>query len=325
MRVGIIGAGISGLACARDLQQHGYDVVLFEKSRGPGGRAATRRKDGFVWDIGATSIAPRGKRIEKVILQELPTEELVEITKPIFEHHNLRVTPGDSRKNVRRYTYRSGISKLGKLLAEGLDVRCETQVDGIERVGARYRVAAEEFDVVVLTPPTPQTSALLWTIDERRANGGVRYRSCLSIGLGFDHPLPNLAYHALVDAAGGHPLIWLSCESVKSPGRCPEGGASLVAQLSPGFSLSHYENSDAQLVETVLDFLDRIFGPSFHAPVASDVMRWKYSQPESLSLFPTVNPEGTRVVVTGDSVAGGRIEDAFESGLYASEHIRAIA
>ena len=41
-RIAIIGAGIAGLACARELVQHGHDVSVFEKSRGPGGRMPTR-------------------------------------------------------------------------------------------------------------------------------------------------------------------------------------------------------------------------------------------------------------------------------------------
>ena len=43
MRLAIIGAGISGLACADMLAANGTDVTLFDKSRGVGGRMATRR------------------------------------------------------------------------------------------------------------------------------------------------------------------------------------------------------------------------------------------------------------------------------------------
>lgn len=42
MRVAVIGAGVSGLSAARVLHDHGYQVRVFEKSRGLGGRAATR-------------------------------------------------------------------------------------------------------------------------------------------------------------------------------------------------------------------------------------------------------------------------------------------
>ncbi|MEL6898664.1 MAG: NAD(P)-binding protein, partial [Planctomycetota bacterium] len=42
-RVAIIGAGLGGLFAARTLTDFGFDVELFEKSRGVGGRLATRR------------------------------------------------------------------------------------------------------------------------------------------------------------------------------------------------------------------------------------------------------------------------------------------
>jgi predicted NAD/FAD-dependent oxidoreductase len=45
MRVGIIGAGIAGLACAQGLSRRGHEVVLYDKGRGPGGRMSTRRFD----------------------------------------------------------------------------------------------------------------------------------------------------------------------------------------------------------------------------------------------------------------------------------------
>jgi len=43
--VAVIGAGIAGAACARALTQAGHAVHVFDKSRGPGGRLATRRLD----------------------------------------------------------------------------------------------------------------------------------------------------------------------------------------------------------------------------------------------------------------------------------------
>ena len=42
-RVAIVGAGVAGLAAARRLAGHGIPVTVLEKSRGLGGRCATRR------------------------------------------------------------------------------------------------------------------------------------------------------------------------------------------------------------------------------------------------------------------------------------------
>ncbi len=48
----IIGAGIGGLATANLLAKAGYEVHVYEKEDGPGGRAGQFRKDGFTFDTG---------------------------------------------------------------------------------------------------------------------------------------------------------------------------------------------------------------------------------------------------------------------------------
>ncbi len=57
MRIAVIGAGLSGLACATALQEAGHRVAIFEKSVGVGGRMSTRRVDtvlgGTTFDHGA--------------------------------------------------------------------------------------------------------------------------------------------------------------------------------------------------------------------------------------------------------------------------------
>lgn len=52
-RVAVVGAGISGLACAYELQRAGCEVVVYEKDAHVGGRMSSRTHDGFIFDIGA--------------------------------------------------------------------------------------------------------------------------------------------------------------------------------------------------------------------------------------------------------------------------------
>ena len=57
----VIGAGMSGIACARALQAEGVPVRLIDKGRGIGGRMATRRTavagKTITFDHGAQSVS----------------------------------------------------------------------------------------------------------------------------------------------------------------------------------------------------------------------------------------------------------------------------
>jgi predicted NAD/FAD-dependent oxidoreductase len=317
VKIAIVGAGMCGLSVARALS--GHEVTVFEKNKRVGGRVSTFSQDGFIWDTGATSIAPRGKALEQVMLNELDTTDLVKVEKPIYIHRALRVLPGDPRRQHERYTYRKGIATLPRLLSAGMDIRLDTQVENIEEAGSTYTLTTSRgvetgFDFVVLTPPIPRTSVLLWSLGESRPIASVFYRACINVALGYDRPLPPAAYHALLDPDQRHPLTWLSLESVKSPGRAPEGGGALCAQLSPTFSLDHYAKDDQYLVDTTLFFVSRLYGEEFAKPVSTTVKRWKYSQPESTVSLESANPAGTRVLIASDALLGGHTEDAYEVG-----------
>jgi len=52
MKVGIIGAGFSGISAACFLAKEGFDVTIFEKNSSPGGRARKFESHGFTFDMG---------------------------------------------------------------------------------------------------------------------------------------------------------------------------------------------------------------------------------------------------------------------------------
>jgi renalase len=319
MRVGIVGAGLSGLAAGRRIVQAGHDVVVFEKSSAVGGRVATRRVGQYTFDTGATSFAPRGLNLEHAMLSELETQDLVRVEKPIYTHSALRIFPGDSAKaKVPRYTYLGGNNRLAKLLAETLDVRLETPVQEIGRHGSGFAIAGEAFDALILTPPIPQTQSLLWSLQDSRPFGNSNYRSCLSVLLGYSRQLEPQRFHALLDPEQKHPLTWLSIETEKCPGRAPAGHTAMVAQLNGPYSATHFEDDEAPILDLVLDTVARLFGPSWNQPIVTDIKRWKYSQPEGIASFEAANRQGTKVIIASDGLLGGRAEQAFECGVRAA-------
>lgn len=323
MRIGIIGAGISGLAAARTLRSLGNDVVIFEELNQVGGRIATEQLAPYIFDTGTTSFVPRGKSLENVMLHELNTAELIQVELPIYIHSFGRVSTGDLLKNAdARYTYLSGNILLPKMLADGLQIRFQTRVEQLQRLpGNRYEVMDEEFDGVIVTLPIPYTRQLLATIGETRAFNNVRYRACISVMLGYDKPIGHLPYHALVDPEHRHPITWLSIESLKCPRRAPEGHTAMVAQLGPAYSVDHLDSTDEKILNETLAYIGRLYGNNFSNPIKYGMKRWQYSQPEITAQFENVNPPYKRVLIAGDSVIGGRTELAYESGIIAAKQL----
>jgi hypothetical protein len=272
-----------------------------------------------VFDTGAQSIVPYSSELTAVMLHQLDTADLLKIQTPVFIHEHLRVTAGEAKRaQVDRYCYLQGIAELPRLLQTDIEVRFDQNVSEIESTGNGYQILGEHFDAVVLALPVPQASLLLWGLGQRKATGQSRYRACLSVQLGFEVDPPTSRYHALMTEEETHPLQWLSLETVKAPGRSPAGTTAIVAQLNPSFSRTAWDWDDDRIVAAVTGYITTLFGQAWMRAAISRVKRWKYSQPEAIALFDTVNHRGDRVIVAGDGVMGGRIEYAFASGLRAA-------
>ena len=61
VRIAVIGAGMAGLACAQELLRADAKVTVFERSRGLGGRLATRRQGDLAFDHGAQFVTARSR------------------------------------------------------------------------------------------------------------------------------------------------------------------------------------------------------------------------------------------------------------------------
>ena len=68
----VIGAGLSGITAARDLQDKGRSVLVIESSDQVGGRVKSDYQDGFIFDHGFQVINPRYSEVARSnVLREL--------------------------------------------------------------------------------------------------------------------------------------------------------------------------------------------------------------------------------------------------------------
>lgn len=322
-RIAVVGAGMAGLAAARALQAQGLAVTVFEKSRGFGGRCATRWIGDYRFDTGATFVTPDGHALGAVIQTELSTDGLIQIEKPMFACSKGRVMSGEvQHPTPRRFCYQSGMNELGKRLAEGLDVQRETRIESLARRDLGFEVNGALFDGVIVAIPLPQAQDLLAEVYPGRGWPSVRYRKCLSVLLGFDHRV-EVPYHGLVDPQQDEPIAWISFEHEKVPsGRAPEGHMSLVVQLNERTSDLKYDREASAVVQDVMVDLRRMF-PTLKDPVASDVMRWRYSHAIGTVGLQALNRGEDRLILTGDMISGARAQLAYDAGLAAAGELTA--
>ena len=158
-KLAIVGAGVSGLAAAFSLRETGLDVTVFEKSRGVSGRAASRTRNGARFDHGANYFKFGGEVVEELILNQLPTADLERIEGYVWTFDSAGVlSPGDPVLDAEtKWTYRTGISTLGKLLAEASGAK--VRIGRIMQADSTWELFSEGgeflgvFDAILVTVP----------------------------------------------------------------------------------------------------------------------------------------------------------------------------
>lgn len=336
----IIGAGASGMAAAWKLSQAGIRSIIFEKSRGLSGRAATRRKHGHHFDHGANFFRLDDPVVARLIQRDLGGDDLVEIPGDVHTFGaDSTITSGDPEQNdVPKWTYRSGISNLGKLLLQASPlarIHPETRITRIERDSNRWLLHDAfgdhhgPYTHLVLTLPAPQCLELLETSgiqdDRSAALKTLPYHSQFTFVLGYASTrIPERNFHALVSTDATHPLAWLSFEEDK-PGHVANGASVMVAQMSPGWTLNHYDTPPATLVPEVVRHVSGLLGIDLPQPDWWDSQRWKFAHPTrkfQTNLQALSRPSRDGLHFAGDGLAGkGRVPLAIKTGLAVAERI----
>ncbi len=109
-KIAVVGAGMSGLACAYELTQAGFEVTVYEKGDSVGGRAGTRRKGHYPFDLGAQFLN-NGYRLAQDYCNKLGLANKWGELKPSTHHllndgelHNISFTSVRELLNMRLYS-----------------------------------------------------------------------------------------------------------------------------------------------------------------------------------------------------------------------------
>jgi predicted NAD/FAD-dependent oxidoreductase len=326
--VAVVGAGLAGLSAARTLADHGHEVVVFDKSRGTGGRCATRRSEHAPFDHGAQYFTRRARWLKPYLWSW--------IDRGLVQRWDARIAVFEDRERQAdasardRYVAVPGMSALGRHLAEDLDLRFSTAVAPLERrdgPDVPWRLhdvegrALGEFDAVIVTAPPAKAVALVADAAPALAGRAAEQtmEPCWAVMAAFDQPL-NLDFDAAFLNDGS--LSW-AANNASKPGR-PDAPAWVI-HADGGWSKEHLERSPEWVAGTVLEaFFDQV-GAERRAPVYASAHRWRYARPES-SLDLDCLWDGERGIgLAGDWCRGGRVEAALLSGRAVAGRLLAVS
>ena len=347
----ILGAGLSGLKAARDLQAAGKSVLVLDKSRGVSGRASTRRWDGVPVDHGAQFFTARSDAFRAQVADWITRGVCFEWAKGFHQWEADRgLMPPDADKEAGhpRHACRAGMSALGKDLAAGLDqdsVRTGARVVALTWAGDHWRAqidGAQEMPAgrrLVLTIPVPQALALFkQSSDDPAVKGAldpfvlsklqaVETAPSLAVLLRGAAPAPEWQGVQLRDAT----VTWIGADSDKR-GPAADGKQVFVLHGSGPFSREWQDRALAEAAGKIVARAGEIVGDWITKLPERQVHRWRYSSvPHGLEndaylrngAYGETGGERPPVYFAGDTFCGSKVEGAYCSGRAVAEAILA--
>lgn len=305
----ILGAGLTGLTVAAGLKRLGETPVVLDKSRGLGGRLASRRVGDWRFDHGAQYLRPRGPHLAAML-------DVLKLSGAVTDWP--AVDDG-----APAYVGLPGMSGLVKPLAEGVDVRKGVKVSRARREqGSWHLFDAEDglvakARVLISTIPAPQATQVLAGHPLADRIASVAMDPCWTLMAAFDArpDLPDIS------RAPGSALPWIARDGSK-PGR---GTESWVAQASAEWTRGAIDLPRQDAAQALLAVMRDRAGGVLPNVLHADAHRWLYAQaPQPLGQACLVDREAG-LVVAGDWCLGARAEHAVLSGDAALEELQSFA
>ena len=351
--VAVIGTGLSGLICARELSEAGQSVCLLDKSKGLGGRIATRRAHQVRIDHGMR-YWPSSEAIAPLVSELVAENVLKPWQVSVYEILQREViTPVEIDEKRPLYAAPEGMSAVGKYLAKDFvrdqNLLLEHRAIAIDLVKDTpengWRIECEGGQVVkakkcAIAIPAPQAAHLLKTYAAASLSDptaaisqaiqslkAVDYWPSLTVMAGYDQQHINDMGELdpkgwMVTDKAGTSTEWIGLDSSKrtGPNNNQYKGPVIVIHAQGTFAQRYIDAADLQPAASVLLRASaRKFSLWMAQPDWFQVHRWRYAfvnvgyAKSVLDIEPSLICGGDWCV--GASTPAKNIEAAYLSGL----------
>lgn len=315
-KIAVIGSGISGVTIAKNLAKLN-EVVIFDKSRGIGGRMATRRTPDYNFDHGAQFFTAKSQEfIEfcKIAKADAVIEEwncdFAEITA------NKINKKWQFNKDKAHFVAKPQMNNLCKYIAKDLQVLLSKEIKFTNFDGKKWSLTTSEnenfddFDYLILAIPSHQAINLIakeFKYFDLISN--IKMSACFTLMLGFKEKLQIEFDAAIVKESN---ISWISVNSSK-PQR-PQN-FSLVVNSSNQWADQNIEEDLEIIKEKLIISLRNIIDFDPKNIEYQNIHRWKYANAPLRKGNKSLFDSNLNLGICGDFLISGRVENAFLSSL----------
>lgn len=308
MRVGVVGAGVAGLAAARTLVDRGHAVKIFERGRVAGGRVATRILEAIelprglsgevAFDHGAQYFTVRDQRFSELSAEWERDRVIAKWTGRIVSFDGEGWEDVDGSTN--RYVGTPGMNAIATALANGLDIEYGTNIESLAPL-------LNDFDRVIVAVPAGWARVLAANVPAVTMvpNWTVMAAFEARVAARFDAAFVN-----------GSALGWIARNTSK-----PKRNWKIdcwVLQATSVWSQAHADDRPDDVGAFLMEAFDDLIPAGLPKAFFATVHRWRHATADPPLAVGAIHDAESRITLCGDWCKGSRIEDAYLSGLEAA-------
>lgn len=270
----VIGAGVAGLTAASKINDLGFQVAVFEKARGTGGRMSSKRvaknnNEYTAFDLGCVSLTAKSNEFA----EQLENWHVKGITAPWWKDHQGR----------NHYVAVPRNSALTRHLSKDLECHFSTRVVAIEQVDGIWQLYVEDEDegdkvilaraknVIIATPPTQAQDLLPANSPFKGLLDKVEVSPQWVMAVEIDNSLSNCPAIQYPNSD----IVFSISQEHEKPERSHDS-VILQVQATANWTSSHLELSHEEVSNGLIQELERYLGQSLNI-VNRYAHRWLYS------------------------------------------------
>ena len=320
--IAVIGAGLAGITIALKINKK-FDVKVFEKSRGVGGRMSTRQETPYFFDHGAQFFKIKTSDF-KNFLSELFSQQIIQpwsFRLAYFDRQNLSKIKLIKHED-KFYVGVPNMDSIIKYLSKKCNVILNTKIEKIIKKNDKWNLFDQNekshgsYDWIILTLPAQQSLELITNkISFYSLIKKIKMKGCFSLMVGINKSF-NLDYDAaLIEKED---IAWIALNNSK-PSRMKKN--CLIINSSYEYASKNINTPRDKVLKHLLSKSSRLLNYDLFTSTMIKMHQWRYVEAESSPVENFFIDYKEKVAVCGDWFINSRVEGAFISANELSKEI----